>query len=192
MTSQTEKSAGLTLPLDDKKQDWLKCKIRDIPDFPKPGIIFKDLTTLFADAESFKFVLDSMAEHCRELKPDVIAGIEARGFIFAPTIAYQLGLGFVPMRKPGKLPYKVESLQYDLEYGTDRIEIHSDAVGHGHRVVLIDDLLATGGTAGAARQLLTNLGAKVVGVGFVVELAFLKGRARLGDSSDVFSLLTYG
>lgn len=96
------------------------------------------------------------------------------------------------MRKPGKLPYKVESLQYDLEYGTDRIEIHSDAVGHGHRVVLIDDLLATGGTAGAARQLLTNLGAKVVGVGFVVELAFLKGRARLGESSDVFSLLTYG
>ena len=192
MTSQTEKSAGLTLPLDAKKQDWLKSKIRDIPDFPKPGIIFKDLTTLFSDAESFRFVLDAMTERCRELKPDVIAGIEARGFIFAPTIAYQLGLGFVPMRKPGKLPYKVESLQYDLEYGTDRIEIHSDAVSHGHRVILIDDLLATGGTAGAARQLLSNLGAKVVGVGFVVELAFLKGRARLGDTSDVFSLLTYG
>jgi adenine phosphoribosyltransferase len=156
MSSKTEKSS-LTLPLSSEKDQWLKSKIRDIPDFPKAGIVFKDLTTLFADAEALEFVMDVMTERCRLLKPDVIVGIEARGFIFAPTIAYKLGLGFVPIRKPGKLPHKVHKLEYDLEYGKDTIEIHSDAVAHGHRVVLIDDLLATGGTAVAGRNLLGML-----------------------------------
>ncbi|HEY9719046.1 MAG TPA: adenine phosphoribosyltransferase [Trichormus sp.] len=191
MSTQTEKSTNLNLPLSQEKLDWLKSKVRDIPDFPKPGIVFKDLTTLFSDAQAFAYVLDVMAERCKQLKPDVIAGIEARGFILAPTIAYKLGLGFVPIRKPGKLPYKVEKLQYDLEYGTDTIEIHADAVSHGHRIVLIDDLLATGGTAGAARQLLTTLGGNVVGVGFIVELGFLKGRSKLSGESDVFALVNY-
>lgn len=194
MSTTTDKSAtadqlGLPLPAD--KDSWLKSKIRDIPDFPKTGIVFKDLTTLFADAEAFAYVIDVMTAQCKKLKPDVIAGIEARGFVLAPTIAYKLGLGFVPIRKPGKLPYKVQSLEYELEYGKDRIEIHADAVNHQHRVILIDDLLATGGTAAAARQLLLNLGAKVVGVGFIVELGFLPGRERLQTASDVFSLINY-
>lgn len=191
MNSQSERPVGSTLPLSKEKEDWLKSKIRDIPDFPKPGILFKDLTTLFADHKSFQFVIDVMTERCRELKPDVVAGIEARGFIFAPTIAYKLGIGFVPIRKPGKLPFRVESIQYALEYGVDSIEIHADAVDHGHRVVLIDDLLATGGTAAAARKLLSNLGAQVVGVGFAVELEFLRGRDKLASESEVFSLLKF-
>jgi adenine phosphoribosyltransferase len=190
MSTKTEK-ANLTLPLSKEKEDWLKSKIRDIPDFPKPGIVFKDLTTLFSDAQALEFVMDVMAERCKELKPDVIAGIEARGFIFAPTIAYKLGLGFVPIRKPGKLPHKVHKVEYDLEYGTDTIEIHSDAVSHGHRVVLIDDLLATGGTAVAARKLLGLLGANVVGTGFVVELGFLNGREKLANDSEVFTLVNF-
>jgi len=181
----------LSLPISKDKEDWLKSEIRDIPDFPKPGIIFKDLTTLFADADAFGFVLDVMTEQCRKLKPDVVAGIEARGFILAPTIAYKLGVGFVPIRKPGKLPHIVQKMQYELEYGFDTIEIHADAVGKGHRVVLIDDLLATGGTAEAARQLLQLLGADVVGVGFVVELGFLPGRQKLSGASDIFSLVNY-
>ena len=189
MSIEIEKD--LSLPISKQKDEWLKSKIRDIPDFPKPGIVFKDLTTLFADAQAFAFVIDVLAERCRALKPDVIAGIEARGFVLAPTIAYKLGLGFVPIRKPGKLPHRVQKLQYDLEYGTDTIEIHSDAVSNSHRVVLIDDLLATGGTAGAARQLLEVLGANVVGVGFVVELGFLNGRAKLSGESDIFSIINY-
>jgi adenine phosphoribosyltransferase len=190
MTSQAERSNSATLPLSKDNENWLKSKIRDIPDFPKPGIIFKDLTTLFSDATAFQFVLDTMTECCRLQKPEVIAGIEARGFILAPTIAYRLGIGFVPIRKPGKLPYRVEKLEYELEYGFDTIEIHADAVNHGHRVVLIDDLLATGGTAAAASKLLTRLGANVVGIGFAVELGFLNGREKLGDS-DVFALINY-
>jgi adenine phosphoribosyltransferase len=190
MSAKTEKGS-LALPLSQEQESWLKSKIRDIPDFPKPGIVFKDLTTLFSDPEALQFVMDVMAERCKELKPDVIAGVEARGFIFAPTIAYKLGLGFVPIRKPGKLPYKVHKLEYDLEYGTDIIEIHSDAVSHGHRVILIDDLLATGGTAVAGRKLLSMLGANVVGVGFVVELGFLGGRQKLATESEVFSLVNF-
>jgi adenine phosphoribosyltransferase len=189
--SQAEKSGTLTLPLSQDNENWLKSKIRDIPDFPKPGIVFKDLTTLFSDAKAFAFVLDTMAERCRTLKPELIAGVEARGFIFAPTIAYKLNLGFVPIRKPGKLPYKVEKLEYALEYGSDTVEIHCDAVSHGHRVILIDDLLATGGTAAAARSLLCRVGANVVGVGFAVELGFLAGRQKLASESDVFALINY-
>jgi len=181
----------LTLPLSADKSNWLKNKIRDIPDFPKPGIIFKDLTPLLKDPATFAFAIDVLTEKCRALKPQYIAGIEARGFIFAPTIAYKLGIGFIPIRKPGKLPYTVEKLEYELEYGTDCIEVHADAVEKGDRVVLIDDLLATGGTAGAASKLLTILGANVVGIGFLVDLAFLNGRSKLSKESDVFALLSY-
>ena len=171
--------------------EWLKGKIRDVPDFPKPGIIFKDLTPLLKDVERFKFVIDSMSAKCKEFKPDLIAGIEARGFLLGPTIAYQLGLGFVPIRKPGKLPYKTEKLEYALEYGTDCIEIHADAVSSGQRVIVIDDLLATGGTANAALQLIKRVGADVVAIGFMVELGFLEGRQKLPKDATVFSVIDY-
>jgi adenine phosphoribosyltransferase len=191
-TDKTSKSAGLlNLPLSSVKAEWLTGKIRDVPDFPKPGIMFKDLTPLFADPEAFSFVIDVMTQKCRTLNPTVIAGIEARGFILAPTIAYQLGIGFVPIRKPGKLPYKVHKMTYDLEYGTDTIEMHEDGVSDKDRVVLIDDLLATGGTAGAGEKLLTKVGAKVVGIGFVIELGFLNGKEKLPADAEIFSLLTF-
>lgn len=192
MSRQAEQmTKDLTLPLSKENEQWLKGKIRDIPDFPKPGIVFKDLTTLLQDAEAFSYVIDVMTEKCRALKPDLMVGIEARGFILAPAIAYKLGIGFVPIRKPKKLPYQVESVTYDLEYGTDSIEIHIDAVTGGHRVVLIDDLLATGGTAAAAHQLLTKLGATVSGIGFIIELGFLDGKSKLPKDADVFSLINY-
>ncbi len=178
-------------PITGVKSAWLKGKVRDISDYPKPGIVFKDLTTLFKDAEAFSFVIDVLTDKCRELSPTKIVGIEARGFILAPTIAYKLGLGFVPIRKPGKLPYKTEKLSYDLEYGTDAIEVHTDAFDKGERVVLIDDLLATGGTAKAACQLIEKLGAKVAGIGFVISLDFLKGQEKLPTGVDVFSLIQY-
>lgn len=173
------------------KAEWLKSKIRDIPDFPKPGIIFKDITTLLKDKEAFRYVIDAMAEQCAERKPDYIAGIEARGFILGPAIAHKLGVGFIPVRKPGKLPYKVIKETYQLEYGTDTLEVHEDAVNKGDRVVLIDDLLATGGTAAAASSLLKNVGADLVGIGFVIELSFLGGKAKLPAGVDVFALLNY-
>ena len=182
----------MRLPLSPNKEDWLKSKIRDIPDFPKPGIIFKDITTLLKDPESFRFVIDTMAEQCSEFKPDYIAAIEARGFILAAAIAYQLEKGFIPIRKPGKLPHRVTRQEYALEYGTDCLEIHVDAVERGHRVVLIDDLLATGGTAAAAQMLIKTAGAEVVGTGFVVELSFLGGRKKLlTKSEETFALITY-
>ncbi|HEY9784560.1 MAG TPA: adenine phosphoribosyltransferase [Candidatus Obscuribacterales bacterium] len=190
--SQEAKSKdGAVLPLSAEKIEWLKSNIRDIPDFPKPGIIFKDLTTLLQNGQAFSYVIDVMAEHCKSFEPNMIAGIEARGFILAPAIAYRLGVGFVPIRKPKKLPYRVERVSYDLEYGSDAVEVHVDAVAHGHRVVLIDDLLATGGTAGAAYQLLTKIGAHVVSIGFVSELSFLNGRTKLPKEIDVFSLISY-
>jgi adenine phosphoribosyltransferase len=179
------------LPITPEQSDWLKASIRDVPDFPKPGIIFKDLTPLCKDARRFRFVIECLTEKCRQLKPDFIAGIEARGFILAPTIAYELGIGFIPVRKPGKLPYKVQKLEYALEYGTDCIEIHADAMEGGKRVVVIDDLLATGGTAKAAAELIKIVGGEVVGVGFLVELAFLDGRKKLGTGSEIFSLIDY-
>jgi adenine phosphoribosyltransferase len=169
----------------------LQSTIRDIPDFPKPGIIFKDLTTLLKNPDAFRFVIEAMSEHCRDLRPDYIAAIEARGFIIGPSIAYKLGAGFVPIRKPGKLPYTVERESYALEYGTDSIDIHVDAIEKGKRVVLIDDLLATGGTALAGHRLLSRLGAQVSGVGFIVELGFLNGRCKLPAGTDVFSLVKY-
>lgn len=174
-----------------EKTDWLKAKIRDIPDFPKPGIVFKDLTTLLKDAEAFQYVIDVLADHYRKQAPRYIAGIEARGFILGAAIAHKLGIGFIPIRKAGKLPYKVVKENYDLEYGTDTVEIHEDAVEPGAKVVLIDDLLATGGTALAAHKLLTKVGADVVSVGFVIELEFLEGRKRLPGNVELVSLLTF-
>lgn len=174
-----------------EKVDWLKSTIRDIPDFPKPGIVFKDLTTLLKDPEAFRFVVDVLAEQCDSKKAKYIAGIEARGFILGSAVAHRLNAGFIPIRKPGKLPYKVVRETYQLEYGTDTLEVHEDASGSGERVVLIDDLLATGGTAAAALSLLHKVEAKVVGVGFVVELGFLGGRAKMPGDIDLFSLITY-
>ncbi|HTV59908.1 MAG TPA: adenine phosphoribosyltransferase [Verrucomicrobiae bacterium] len=171
--------------------DDLKKLIREIHDYPKPGILFYDLTTLLKDPRGFHSLVDRLCEHYNgQKKVDVVAGIEARGFIFAPALAYRLGAGFVPVRKPKKLPSKTASVTYDLEYGTDQLEIHQDAIQSGQRVLLCDDLLATGGTAAAAAELVRKLGGLLAGAAFAVELSFLNGRARL-PGLDVFSLLKY-
>ncbi|CAM2007779.1 adenine phosphoribosyltransferase [Acanthopleuribacter pedis] len=164
--------------------------IRDIPDFPKPGIIFKDITPLLANAEALDAVIKDMAAPFKDQKIDLVVGIESRGFIFGPGVARQLGCGFAPVRKPGKLPYHTHSLTYDLEYGTDTLEIHVDAVVKDHRVLIIDDLLATGGTAEAAGKLIAKIDGIVVGFGFVIELGFLNGREKLGNT-QVESLINY-
>jgi adenine phosphoribosyltransferase len=182
--------AETLLRIDEEKAKWLKGIVRDIPDFPKPGIIFKDITTLLQDPKALTFIIDTLAGHCAKLRPEKIAGIEARGFIFGAAVAYKLGLGFTPIRKPGKLPYQSERVLYELEYGTDSLEIHVDAV-KGQRVVLLDDLLATGGTANASVELIEKVGGKVVGVGFVIELLFLSGRKKLANELDVFSMIQY-
>ncbi len=170
--------------------DDLKSLIREVPDFPKPGINFYDITTLLKHPEGFRRTIDAMAEQFRGTPVDTVVGIEARGFIFAPALAYHLGAGFVPVRKPRKLPAECASISYDLEYGQDTLEIHRDAVGEGHRVLIADDLLATGGTAKAVVDLVEGLGGKVAGLTFVVELEFLPGRRRL-EGYDVRSLLKY-
>lgn len=169
--------------------DWQGC-IRDVPDFPKPGIVFKDITPLLADGAAFSAVVSEMATHVGE-DVDAIVGIESRGFIFGAALAQQLGLGLVTVRKPGKLPAEVLSIEYELEYGVDRLEIHRDALSQGHRVVIVDDLLATGGTAAATVQLVRNLGAEVAGCLFVIELGFLDGRKAL-PGVEVDSLINYG
>jgi adenine phosphoribosyltransferase len=168
----------------------LKKLIREVPDFPKPGILFYDITTLLKDAEGFRSVIDGLRRHYQNASVDTVLGIEARGFIFAPALAYALGAGFVPVRKPKKLPAECVSVTYDLEYGSDSLEMHKDAVGQGHRVLIVDDLLATGGTAAAAARMVKNVGGSVAGAAFVVELTFLKGRQKL-PGLDVFSLLQY-
>lgn len=168
----------------------LKKLIREVPDWPKPGILFYDLTTLLQDARGLRTVIDKLAEHYQGQKIDVVAGIEARGFIFAPAVACRLGVGFIPVRKPKKLPWKTASVSYALEYGTDTLEVHRDAVQPGQRVLLCDDLLATGGTSAAAVQLLRQIGGEVAGLGFAVELTFLRGREKL-PNLDVFSLIQY-
>ena len=168
----------------------LKKVIREIPDFPKPGINFYDITTLFADPVAFKTAVNKMVERYRGEKIDAFIGIEARGFILASIMAYSLDTALVLIRKPGKLPGKTVAEAYDLEYGTSQVEIHEDAVEPGQRVVIVDDLLATGGTAAAAGKLLNRLDARVEGFAFLVELAFLGGRAALGER-NVFSLITY-
>lgn len=168
----------------------LKKLIREVPDFPKPGILFYDITTLLKDAEGFRSVIDGLRRHYQNARVDTVLGIEARGFIFAPALAYALGAGFVPVRKPKKLPAECVSVTYDLEYGSDSLEMHKDAIGKGHRVLIVDDLLATGGTAAAAARMVENVGGAVAGIGFVVELTFLNGRQKL-PGHDVFSLLQY-
>jgi adenine phosphoribosyltransferase len=168
----------------------LKQLIREVPDFPKKGILFYDITTLLKDKLGFATLIDALAEHYLNKDIDLVLGMEARGFIFGPALAYRLNAGFVPVRKPGKLPAATASLSYDLEYGSNTLEIHRDAIQSGQRVIIVDDLLATGGTAGATVQLAKSLGADVCGLGFVVELDFLKGRDKL-KGCDVFSLLHY-
>ncbi len=162
--------------------------VRDIPDFPKKGIIFKDITPLLQDAEALRYAVDQMAEFGVGKKVDIVLGAEARGFILGAALAYTLGAGFVPARKPGKLPYDTIAAEYELEYGTDSLEIHEDAITKGTRVLVHDDLLATGGTARAKCDLVEKLGGEVVGVAFIVELAFLRGREKLKDY-DVISLI---
>jgi adenine phosphoribosyltransferase len=184
------KEAEALVILDDTKASWLKGLIRDVPDFPKPGIVFKDITTVLSEADAFALVVNALAERCAHLKPDKIAGIEARGFIIGAAVASKLGLGFIPIRKPGKLPYESESVSYELEYGTDSLEIHIDAA-EGSRVVLIDDVLATGGTASAAARLVEKVGGKLVGIGFAIELSFLNGLKKLPKEVDTFSLIRY-
>jgi adenine phosphoribosyltransferase len=170
--------------------DQLKSLIREVPDFPKPGINFYDITTLLKDPTGWRTTIDALKRHYNGLDVDLVVGIEARGFFFAPAIAYALGAGFVPVRKPGKLPAATESIEYALEYGTDRLEIHRDAVQPGSKVLIIDDVLATGGTASGVAALIEKLGGTVIGLGFVIELDFLNGRSKLAGR-DVFSLIHY-
>jgi adenine phosphoribosyltransferase len=164
--------------------------IRDIPDFPKPGIMFKDITPLLSNPAAFTESINQFAGHFASHGISVIAAAEARGFIFGAPLALQLKAGFVPIRKPGKLPYATIAQEYQLEYGSDKLEVHSDALGSGQRVLLIDDVLATGGTMKACHDLVTSAGALVVGCTFLIELSFLGGRAKLAPG-DIFSLLTY-
>lgn len=170
--------------------DELKALIREVPDFPKPGINFYDITTLLKHPMGLRRTVDALADEFRGMRVDTVIGIEARGFIFAPALAYHMGAGFVPVRKPGKLPAECASISYDLEYGQDALQIHRDAIGAGHRVIIADDLLATGGTARAVVNLVEELGGVVVGLGFVVELEFLPGRKKL-EGYDIHSLLKY-
>ncbi|HET7488213.1 MAG TPA: adenine phosphoribosyltransferase [Acidimicrobiales bacterium] len=169
---------------------WLKEHIRDIPDFPRPGVVFKDITPLLADTGAFKAVVDAMAHPFEADSVDKVLAVEARGFIVGGPVAYRFDAGFVPCRKPGKLPWEVERQEYVLEYGTDLLEVHKDAIKPGERVLIVDDVLATGGTAAAASRLVERLGGAVVGFAFVIELAFLHGRSKL-RGQDVVSLLTY-
>ena len=168
----------------------LAAKIRDIPDFPRPGIVFKDIMPLLADEDALRETVERLAAYAEPLRPDVILGAEARGFILGGALAYRLGCGFVAARKPGKLPYETVSAEYELEYGVDSLELHADALKHGARVLVHDDLLATGGTAEAKVDLVEQLGGQVVGLAFVIELEFLNGRERL-EGYDVFSLIQY-
>jgi len=170
--------------------DNLKSLIREVPDFPKPGINFYDITTLLKQPEGLRATVDALAAQFEGTKVDAVVGIEARGFIFAPALAYHLGAGFVPVRKPRKLPAERAAISYDLEYGQDTLEIHRDAIGNGHRVIIADDLLATGGTARAVVDLVEQLGGTVLGLVFVVELEFLPGRKKL-EKYDVRSLIKY-
>jgi len=168
----------------------LKKLIREVPDFPKKGILFYDITTLLKDKVGFARLIDSLSEHYLNTPIDVVLGIEARGFIFGPALAYRLNAGFAPIRKPGKLPAETVKWSYELEYGIDTLEIHKDAIHPGQRVIIVDDLLATGGTTNAFVQLAKSLGAEIVGLGFVVELDFLNGRNKFAGT-EVFSLLHY-
>ena len=168
----------------------LKALIRAVPDFPKPGILFYDITTVLKDKTGFAQLIDAFAQYYIGKDIDVVLGIEARGFIFGPALAYRLNAGFVPIRKPGKLPAATETVKYDLEYGSDSLQIHKDAIKPGQKVIIVDDLLATGGTMQGSVELVERLGGKVAGIAVAIELDFLRGRARF-PNYDVFSLLHY-
>jgi adenine phosphoribosyltransferase len=170
----------------------LKSLIRDIPDFPKPGIVFRDITTLLSNPDGLRYTIDTLAQKCKEanLIPDYIVGMESRGFIFGTPLAYTLNAGFVPVRKPGKLPAAVHAVEYELEYGTDRLEIHRDAIDGNSRVLIVDDLIATGGTAKATAELLENIGCQVLGFSFIIELTELEGRKKLPDV-PIITLVEY-
>lgn len=170
----------------------LKSLIRNIPNFPKPGIIFRDITTLLSHPEGLRYTIDTLTQKCIEaqLRPDYVVGMESRGFLFGVPLAYQLGAGFIPVRKPGKLPAPVHAIEYDLEYGTDQLEIHQDAVSSHHRVLIVDDLIATGGTAKATADLLDKIGCEVLGFAFIIELKDLGGRQRL-PNLPIITLVEY-
>jgi adenine phosphoribosyltransferase len=172
------------------KPEELRDCVRDIADFPKPGVTFKDITPLLSNTDAFRSTIDLIADHFDGQRIDRVLGVEARGFIIAAPVAYKFGAAFVPVRKAGKLPWEIERVEYELEYGTDLLEIHRDAVEPGDRVVIVDDVLATGGTAAATVRLVEKLGGTVSGLAFVIELEFLKGRQKLEDL-DVVSLITY-
>jgi adenine phosphoribosyltransferase len=176
--------------VNNKDIDSIRKAIRDIPDFPRPGIVFKDITPLLGDGPLFAQTIDVLAERYRDKKIDMVLGIESRGFIVGAALAYKLGAGFCVVRKPGKLPYDTHSASYELEYGTDSLEIHIDAIAQNARVLIVDDLIATGGTAAATAQLVSKLGGEVVECAFVIELCFLKGRDKL-QPYGVFSLVQY-
>ncbi len=169
----------------------LRALIRDIPDFPEPGIGFKDITTLLADPEGFASTVDLLAEPFRSSGVDLVVGIEARGFVFSAPVAHALGAGLVPIRKPGKLPFDTDSITYELEYGGGTLEIHADAIPRGARCLIVDDVLATGGTARAAVELVDRQGGALVGLAFLAELDFLGGRERVGSSAPVVALIHY-
>ena len=168
----------------------LKALIRDIPDFPKPGILFRDITTLLRNPEGLRYTIDALAEQLADLDIDYIIGMESRGFIFGTPLALKLGVGFIPVRKPGKLPAAVHSVEYKLEYGTDRLEMHQDALTSDSRILIVDDLIATGGTAAATADLVKKAGCQLAGFGFIIELTDLKGRDRLPDV-PIVSLVQY-
>ena len=170
--------------------EGLKAKIRDVPDWPEPGVVFKDIMPLLADSEALRETIDLLGDWAEERRPDLVVGGEARGFFIGSAIAYKLGCGFVPARRPGKLPLETISVEYALEYGTNSLELHADAFEGGMRVLIHDDVLATGGTSKAMAELVEQLGGEVVGLNFIIELDFLKGREKIADY-DVFSLIHY-
>ena len=173
-----------------RSADDLRAKIREVPDFPKPGILFYDITTLLKDPDAFREVIDQMADQVKDSAVDLVVGMESRGFIFSAPLAYQLHAGFVPVRKLGKLPAETIEVEYDLEYGTATLEIHKDAIEPGQRVLIVDDLLATGGTVQGTIELVQRLGGEIAGLSFMVELTGLHGREKLGDF-QIHALLTY-
>jgi adenine phosphoribosyltransferase len=176
--------------MQEPSHEWLKEHIRDIPDFPKQGIVFKDITPLLADKKAFSYTIDAIAHHFDRDEVDKVLGIEARGFMVAAPLAYRFTAGLIPVRKAGKLPWQVESEEYELEYGTDLLEMHRDAITPGERILIVDDVLATGGTARATARLTERCGGKVAGIATIMELAFLGGRKAISDY-EFFSLISY-